>query len=238
MAEAIRILREERDFVVCVKPAGVLSEEPGMPARVREQLGGELYCVHRLDRAVGGVMVYARTSDAAAKLSRAVADRTMNKEYLAVCRGIPEPDRGILEDLLFKDSGKQKAFVVQRERKGVKPARLAYQTRETIETPAGPVTLLQVRLETGRFHQIRVQFASRQHPLLGDRKYGGPGDCGIALWSYRLTFPHPRTGAMVEGTAFPPEIPPWTWFSGIREGLMERKERFFCEEPVDFMHLK
>ena len=218
MAPELHILRADRDIAVCVKPVGTLSEEPGMPALLREQLGGGAWCVHRLDRAVGGVMVYARTQSAAAQLSKAVADRALVKEYLAVCRGVPEPAAGVMEDLLFKDSGKNKAFVVKRARKGVKPARLSYQVLAAADTPDGPVSLVRVRLDTGRFHQIRVQFASRQHPLLGDRKYGGPGTCDIALWSHRLTFPHPATGEMVTVTAPPPTAAPWEWFGelGIR----------------------
>lgn len=190
----MEILYKTPEFAVCIKPTGVLSEEPGMPALLRQALGGEAYCVHRLDKAVGGVMVYARTRSAAAALSKAVSDRRMGKEYLAVCRGVPTPPAGTMEDLLFKDSGKNKAFVVKRERSGVKRARLGYETLEALDGPEGPVSLVRVRLETGRFHQIRVQFASRGWPLLGDRKYGGPAGDGIALWSWRLTFPHPVTG--------------------------------------------
>jgi len=181
-------------LAICVKSAGVVSEEPGMPGLLRDALGGEIYCVHRLDKSVGGIMVYARTRQAAAALSDAISHRQLEKEYLAVCRGIPEPAAGTMEDLLFKDSGKNKAFVVKRERAGVKRAKLGYDTLATRETPDGPVSLVHVRLETGRFHQIRVQFASRRMPLLGDRKYGGPAGDSIALWSWRLTFPHPKTG--------------------------------------------
>lgn len=199
----LKILHEEPDFVVCVKPAGILSEEPEMPALLRDVLGGEIYCVHRLDRSVGGVMVYARTKKAAAALSEAVTRRQVEKEYLAVCQGIPAPAAGAMEDLLFKDSGKGKAFVVRRERKGVRPARLTYETLGQAETPEGTASLVHVRLETGRFHQIRVQFASRKLPLRGDRRYGGPAGENLALWSWRLTFPHPRTGETVCASCLP-----------------------------------
>lgn len=211
----IQILKLERSYALCVKPVGVLSEEPGMPALLREQLGGEWYCVHRLDKAVGGVMVYARTRKAAAALSAAVAEREMKKEYLAVCQGSPEPPTGTMEDLLFKDSGKNKAFVVKRERKGVKPARLFYETLAAGEDSA----LVHVTLDTGRFHQIRVQFASRKHPLLGDRRYGGPTAQQLGLWSWRLTIPDPDTGKPVIACALP-EGEPWSAFAE-KMNLME-----------------
>ena len=211
----IQILKLERSYALCVKPVGVLSEEPGMPALLREQLGGEWYCVHRLDKAVGGVMVYARTRKAAAALSAAVAEREMKKEYLAVCQGAPEPPAGTMEDLLFKDSGKNKAFVVKRERKGVKPAQLSYETLAAGETSA----LVHVTLDTGRFHQIRVQFASRKHPLLGDRRYGGPTAQQLGLWSWRLTIPDPDTGKPVTACALP-EGEPWSAFAE-KMNLME-----------------
>lgn len=211
----IQILKLERSYALCVKPVGVLSEEPGMPALLREQLGGEWYCVHRLDKAVGGVMVYARTRKAAAALSAAVAEREMKKEYLAVCQGAPEPPAGTMEDLLFKDSGKNKAFVVKRERKGVKPARLSYETLAAGKDSA----LVHVTLDTGRFHQIRVQFASRKHPLLGDRRYGGPTAQQLGLWSWRLTIPDPDTGKPVTACALP-EGEPWSAFAE-KMNLME-----------------
>lgn len=205
----IQILKLERSYALCVKPVGVLSEEPGMPALLREQLGGEWYCVHRLDKAVGGVMVYARTRKAAAALSAAVAEREMKKEYLAVCQGAPEPPAGTMEDLLFKDSGKNKAFVVKRERKGVKPARLSYETLAAGEDSA----LVHVTLDTGRFHQIRVQFASRKHPLAGDGKYGSRVKGAIALQSCGLQFVHPDTGRIMNFTLPLPDTAPWNLFA-------------------------
>ena len=147
------------------------------------QLGGEIYPVHRLDRQVGGVMVYAKTQRAAAELSRAIQQGTMIKEYLAVVRGGPEEDAGEMQDLLLHDARKNKSYVVSRMRAGVKKARLSYRVLVRKEDR----TLVQVRLFTGRTHQIRVQFASRQLPLLGDGRYGG-GSGELALWSVRLTF--------------------------------------------------
>ena len=162
----IAILYEDRHLVVCVKPAGVLSQDAGensLPGLLRAQLGTDYVgVVHRLDREVGGVMVYAKTPGAAAALSRSVQERTLEKTYLAVLRGIPEASTGTLEDLLFHDQNRNKTYVVDRVRKGVRDARLDYKVLET----AGERTLVRIRLHSGRTHQIRVQFASRRLPLV------------------------------------------------------------------------
>lgn len=161
----IQILCTERDFAVIVKPVGMDSEKE-VPERLSRELGGVFYTIHRLDRNVGGVMVYARTKEAAAALTRLVQSGELVKEYFAQVTGTP-PEEAVWEDLLLKDSRKNKVFVVKRQRAGVKAAKLAY-TRLT----AGEVSLVRVRLHTGRSHQIRVQFASRGYPLAGDHKYG------------------------------------------------------------------
>lgn len=186
----IPILYQNEDLVVCQKPRNVLSQagkdgEASMVTLLNEQIGGEIYPVHRLDRQVGGVMVYARTQRAAAELSRAIQQGTMKKEYLAVVHGAPAEDAGEMQDLLLHDARKNKSYVVSRMRGGVKKARLSYR----VLTREGDRTLVQVRLFTGRTHQIRVQFASRQLPLVGDGRYGG-GSGELALWSVRLTFPY------------------------------------------------
>ncbi len=189
---AVEVIYLDKQIVVCVKPVGLSSEdgENGLPGLLRQELGGEIYPVHRLDQNVGGVMVYARGKEAAASMSRMVQEGRMVKEYLAVVSGAPQPAEGILEDLLWKDSGKNKVFVVKRQRKGVKAAKLAYQVLET-----GERSLVQVRLFTGRSHQIRVQFSSRGWPLVGDHKYGSrDAETSPLLWSFRLRFPHPKTG--------------------------------------------
>lgn len=213
----MEILYKDRHMAVCVKPIGVVSEEPGMPVLLREQLGGEAFCVHRLDTAVGGVMVYALTKKAASQLSAYIAGDMLTKEYLAVCEGIPERSEGVMEDLLLKDGAKGKSYVVKRLRKGVKDAKLEYKVLHSVATVNGTYSLVWVKLITGRFHQIRVQFASRKHPLLGDGKYGSKCNrCTTALWSHRLTFPHPKTGEMKTYISEPPEQFPWD--------LFERKE--------------
>ena len=186
--EQLRILYQNDEFLVCEKPRNVLSQagKPGQRSMIDllcAQVGGEIYPVHRLDQQVGGIMVYARTQAAAAYFSREIQQGNMKKEYLAVLHGGPEEDAGELNDLLLHDARKNKSYVVSRMRGGVKKARLSY--RVLGRTPEE--TLVQVRLFTGRTHQIRVQFASRQMPLAGDGRYGG-GSGEIALWSVRLSF--------------------------------------------------
>ena len=157
------ILYSDNSLVVCIKPVG-LDSESALPAALKEQLGGEIFPIHRLDQNVGGVMVFARTKAAAAALSKAVQEGQMVKEYVAMVHGTP-PETGDWEDYLFKDSRKNKVFVVKKERKGVKYARLEFD-----RLFAGETSLVHIRLHTGRSHQIRVQFSSRGFPLVGDHK--------------------------------------------------------------------
>jgi 23S rRNA pseudouridine1911/1915/1917 synthase len=179
----MKILFSDPNIVVCVKPVGVDSEH-GLPQALQERLGGEIFPIHRLDQNVGGVMVFARTKAAAAQLSRAVQEGSMVKEYIAMVHGIPER-KGDWTDFLFKDSRKNKVFVVKKERKGVKMARLEY-VRLTEADPA----LVRIRLYTGRSHQIRVQFSSRGFPLVGDHKYGARDELTAPrLFSCRISFP-------------------------------------------------
>lgn len=180
----MEILASNADFAVCVKPVGLDSEQQ-MPALLAEQLGGEIFTLHRLDKNVGGVMVYARNKQTAAALSKAIAQGEMVKEYVAVVHGVP-PTNGDWEDLLFKDSRKNKVFVVNRQRAGVKKARLTYEC-----VHAGERSLVRIRLYTGRSHQIRVQFSSRGYPLVGDHKYGSKApETEPMLFSCCITFPY------------------------------------------------
>lgn len=176
----MEILYSDPEIVVCVKPVGMDSEH-----EVPQALGGEIYPIHRLDKNVGGVMVYAKKKTSAAALSKAVQEGTMVKEYVAMVHGAP-PEAGDWEDLLWKDSAKNKVFVVKRERRGVKKARLEYKRLREGET-----SLVRIRLHTGRSHQIRVQFSSRGFPLVGDHKYGSRDEKSEPmLFSCCLTFPY------------------------------------------------
>ena len=179
----MEFLYTDKDLAVIVKPVG-MDSEADVPQAIAGQLGGDVLTVHRLDKNVGGVMVYARSKQAAAALSRAIQDGTMVKEYVAMVHGAP-PEAGDWEDLLFKDSGKNKVFVVKRQRSGVKKARLEF--RRLYE---GETSLVRIRLHTGRSHQIRVQFASRKYPLVGDHKYGSRDEeAAPMLFSCCITFP-------------------------------------------------
>ena len=179
----MEVLYSDENIAVCVKPVGLDSEQD-MPKALRDILGGEIFPIHRLDKNVGGVMIYARTKYAAAALSKAVQEGTLVKEYVAMVHGAPE-ETGDWEDLLFKDSSKNKVFVVKRIRGGVKKARLEYR-----RLTQGETSLVRIRLHTGRSHQIRVQFASRKFPLVGDHKYGSKDEAmAPMLFSCCITFP-------------------------------------------------
>ncbi len=179
----MEILYSDKNIAVCIKPVG-LDSESEVPAALKELLGGDIFPIHRLDKNVGGVMVYARTKQSAAALSKAVQEGTMVKEYVAMVHGAP-PESGDWTDLLFKDSSKNKVFVVKKERKGVKKARLEFRTLS-----AGEESLVGIRLHTGRSHQIRVQFSSRGFPLVGDHKYGSRDEkTAPMLFSCCVSFP-------------------------------------------------
>ena len=206
----MEILYADKSVLVCVKPAGVLStDEPGgLPGLLREALGdprAELRTVHRLDRAVSGLMVLARSAEAASELSRQIREGGFEKEYLAVVHG-QTPARDTLRDLLIRDRARKMTFVADTPGKGVQEARLSY---ETLGSGDG-LSLLRIRLQTGRTHQIRVQLASRGWPIWGERKYGTPGDDGpLALFSCMLAFTHPETGERLRFEKEPPACPPW-----------------------------
>ena len=180
----MEILYSDREIAVCVKPVGLDSEHE-MPQAIMEQLGGQVFPIHRLDKNVGGVMVYARTKQAAAALSKAVQEGGMVKEYVALVHGTPA-EQGDWQDLLWKDSSKNKVFVVKRQRGGGKKARLEFK-----RLWGGETSCVRIRLHTGRSHQSRVQFSSRGFPLVGDKKYGGRDEyTAPMLFSCCLTFPH------------------------------------------------
>ena len=201
----MEIVYQDRRIVVAVKPSGVLStDEPGgAPELLRAQLGTEcIRTVHRLDAQVAGLMVFARSARAASILSEQVRERRFGKEYLAVVHGEPLEERGVLRDLLGRDGARRMTYVAREP---------GCDVREVDR--CGGLSLVRIRLHTGRTHQIRVQFASRGLPLLGDGKYGLPEDPGpIALWSWRLRFTHPETGREMTFTHQPPPVAPWSGF--------------------------
>ena len=217
MGCAMEILYQNANILVCIKPARVLStDEPGgLPGLVREALGdpkADVRTVHRLDRVVSGVMVLARNADAASELSRQIREDQFRKEYLAVVHGRPENPEGTLHDLLARDKARRMTFVAEAPGKGVQEAALSYRVLEY----ANGMSLVRVRLHTGRTHQIRVQFSSRGMPLVGERKYAAWNDpCELALWSAKIGFYHPGTGEWVEFSKEPPAVFPWTEFGKI-----------------------
>lgn len=214
----LKILYEDKAAVVAEKPAAMLSEPaPGgedIVTALSEQLGVQCCLVHRLDRGTGGAMLLAKSSRAAADFSRLIQERNgFEKEYLAVVGGAPEAPEGHFEDLLFKDSQKNKVFIVKRERRGVKKAALDYRVLKTAEQDGRTCSLVLVRLLTGRTHQIRVQFAGRKMPLLGDGKYGSRDNrCETALWSFSLAYADPKSGKTVCARSLPPAEYPWSLF--------------------------
>ena len=213
----IEILYKDAGLIVCIKQPG-LDSQGDMCARLKEQLGGEVFCVHRLDREVGGLMVYARSSAAAAALSAAITGKKFVKEYLAAAGGCPAEPEGLMQDLLYRDAAKNKSYVVKRERRGVRRAELEYRLLER----SGELCLFKIGLHTGRSHQIRVQFASRGLPLLGDTKYGSKERrCNIALWSCRLVFPHPGNGSTMDFSAMPDKKFPWDKFEPLKKPAEE-----------------
>ena len=214
----MQILYKDDHLSIIKKLVGVLSQldshgGDSIPKRLELQ-GFAVKPVHRLDRATGGVMVYALTDKSAALLSALLQDHEkFVKEYLAVISGKPDNPRGEMKDLLYHDVRKNKSYVVDRKRGGVKRAKLTYEVLDTIETDCGIFSLVRVRLHTGRTHQIRVQFASRKLPLAGDSRYGGLRTCPLALWSHRLTFPHPISGEKVQQSCLPDiHACPWNLF--------------------------
>ena len=177
----MKILFSDDNLIVCLKPVGLDSEHE-LPKALSAAEGGEIFTVHRLDKNIGGIMVYARSKETAAYLSRLIQEGQFVKEYVALVHGTPH-DAGDWQDLLFKDSRKNKVFVVKRQRAGVKAARLEFVRLKD--------SLVRIRLHTGRSHQIRVQFASRGYPLVGDHKYGArDSETTPMLYSCCLTFPY------------------------------------------------
>ena len=204
------ILYQDNWIAVCLKPPGVLStDEPGgMPSLLRAALGTDcVRTVHRLDAAVGGVMVFARSRMAASILSEQIREHRFQKEYLAVVHGML-PAEGRMQDFLLRDRRDGMTRVAEAGTPGAKEARLSYRVLARIDDK----TLVRVVLETGRTHQIRVQFSAHGHALLGDRKYGRGEAGGIALWSCRIGLFHLESGMWMTFSHAPNGIPQFSDF--------------------------
>ena len=208
----MEIIYMDQDILVCVKPARVLStDEPGgLPELLRQELGNpkaDVRTVHRLDRVVSGLMVLARNAKSASELSRQIRENEFDKEYMAVVHGVPKESVGTLRDLLGRDKARKMTYVAQEPGKGIQEAVLDFR----VLSSKNDLSKVRIRLHTGRTHQIRVQFASRGMPLVGERKYDTREDpCEIALWSCFLGFTHPATGKKMEFFLEPPLDHPWT----------------------------
>ena len=196
----IEILHKSKDFLVCVKPQGIPSQPDttqgeDMTSILHAQLkenneNSDIFVVHRLDRATGGLILYARNKNAAAEFSRLVSEKDgFEKHYTAIVSGVPNENSGNMTDYLFKDSAQKKAFVIKNERKGAKIASLDYNTQKTVTIDSKTFSLLKIKLNTGRFHQIRAQLSSRGMPIYADGKYGSREKAPhFALWANKLAF--------------------------------------------------
>ncbi len=213
-------------LIVCEKPAGVLSEyddkRANMPTLLAAELNGAPVTVlNRLDREVGGVMVLGLHPLATAQINKQISERTFKKEYFAVVEGVPGQKEGTLTDLLFHDKGKNKSYVVKRQRNGVKQAVLDFAVVDSVKQDGCEFSLIKITLKTGRTHQIRVQFSSRGMPLVGDKKYGSKFGGNLALWSHKVGFIHPKTKKVMEFALPLPQVPPYTWFEFVKSGKAE-----------------
>lgn len=207
----MKIIHQTAEYVVVCKAAGEDSEHD-LPEMLAEQNGDratDYYVVHRLDQAVAGLLVLARNRVTAAELSRQLTENRLRKTYLCVVSGVPAPASGEMQDLLYQDKMKRKMFPVKRKRAGVKEASLTYRVLET----QAPLTLVEVELQTGRFHQIRCQFAARKLPLVGDGKYGSRvRSPHLALFCRQLSFYDAKEKKECSFTAAPPAEFPWEIF--------------------------
>lgn len=228
----MKIHYEDDDLIVATKPPGISSQadmigDASFDVQLAEYIKNRdglakigLHVVHRLDRPVGGLIVYAKSKRAAAALTKCIQERALKKTYLCVVHGIPETPQGELIHYLKKKSGQNLSLAVHANNEGAKMAKLSYQLLESSTAKAEKCALLQVDLETGRHHQIRVQMSTVGLPLWGDSKYGrqsrGRGGWKqIALWSHSLSFTHPFTGTRMDFNDWPDAVDPWTRFKVI-----------------------
>ena len=214
---SVPVLYSDRWLAVCEKPVGVSSESSGLPDLLAAQMPGIFLPVHRLDQGTGGVCIVARSAESCAALQNLFRQGLVYKEYAAVISGRPDDNEGIYEDMLFHDSRANKTFIVKKQRSGVKEASCAWIVLDTVQDGGQTLSLVSVTLHTGRTHQIRVQFASRGFPLVGDRRYGSRIKAGVpALWARSVSFPHPFVkGGRITVSSVPPDVFPWTCFPEI-----------------------
>ena len=221
----IPILYEDNHLLVVEKPVNIPVQEDSSgdkdllnllkeDIKIRYEKPGNVYLglVHRLDRPVGGAMVFAKTSKAASRLSDVIRKDEIERRYLAVVRGVPKKKKATLEHYLYKDTKKNKVSVVSANQKDAKKAILDY---EVISSEDG-MSLLSIRLHTGRSHQIRVQLSASGYPLYGDQKYGQQVNRTgqqIALWANSLEFPHPTTKQLISVQSSPKNEYPWSLWS-------------------------
>ncbi len=209
----VEIVYDDAHICVACKPQGIDSEH-SLINTLSKQLGCYIYPVHRLDKDAGGLILLAKTKQSASKLSDSIQRGELEKQYLAVVIGSPINSTDTFEDYLYHDRQRNKSYAVKSSRKGVKLARLEYVSVGSCAFDGTAISLVKIRLFTGRTHQIRVQFASRGFPLLGDVKYGGKKDgIKLSLWSYLIGFRHPTNGQMLEFKLLPSDQFPWNAFN-------------------------
>ena len=205
-----QIIFENENYILAIKQPGILSEESGKKniiTELKNQTGRQIYPLHRLDKDAGGLMIFALKPYSAAVLSKLIAEGKMTKKYYAVCEGDPG-EKGTMEDFLFFDRKNVKSYVVKKERKSAKMAKLKFLRLDKRDN----LSLVETELETGRTHQIRCQFSSRKTPLYGDRRYGAKTGNSLALFSHEIIFTDPFTGRQEDFTADIPKLYPWNLF--------------------------
>lgn len=224
----MKVLFEDNQIIVVEKPFNIPSQgdktgDVDMLSMVKDYVKekynkpGNVYIglVHRLDRPTGGVMVFARTSKAAGRLSDEIRERKIQKTYLAICNGKFDEKKGTMKDYLWKDENKNTSYVVKASKKNAKEAILDYEVLKYDEKE--DVSLVKIELHTGRHHQIRVQFSSRMHALYGDTKYHGKGgNAQLSLWAYKLSLIHPTTKEELTYIDLPESKGIWKLIDGLK----------------------